>query len=483
VNNSTVKLWQALLPVATVPALSVLAELTIGFDGDVLVLVLLGAATVAGMVAVRNGASWDDIQRAAGEKLLAALPVVIILLSIGALIATWMMAGTIPLLVSWGVKLVSPGYITLTAFLATAVMSLFTGTSWGSAGTIGVALMGTALALDAPMAATAGAVVSGAYLGDKMSALSDSTVISALGAGANLYKHIRQMLYTTIPSLVLCLIVYTSAAYFSPATQSGAPASAAILAGELDSVFTLNLVVLVPVAVVLWGIVKRVPPALAISMSALVAGVIAITLQGFQAGDALLAAVRGFRTASVAATGADPEALSAAFRALAERGGIYSMSNTLVVIVAAFLLAGAMEVSGALDLLVKRMLAAVRGTFGLVAATMSAGATTIAMTSHGGVTALIIGGLFQKAYAERGLAPENLSRSVEDSVTITEPLMPWTVSAVYMATTLGVPTMQYAPWAVFCYGGPIFSLLLAATFARTGFGLRTVEQPGGAKSG
>jgi NhaC family Na+:H+ antiporter len=147
------------------------------------------------------------------------------------------------------------------------------------------------------------------------------------------------------------------------------------------------------------------------------------------------------------------------------------MANTLVVILAAFLLAAGMDASGALNFLIERMLGAVRSTFALIAATMSAGATMIALTSHGGVTALVIGGLFQQGYRERGLAPENLSRSLEDSVTITEPLMPWTVSAVFMATTLGVPTLHYAPWAVFCYSGPVFSLLIAALYRRTGFGI------------
>ncbi len=151
------------------------------------------------------------------------------------------------------------------------------------------------------------------------------------------------------------------------------------------------------------------------------------------------------------------------------------MANILIVVIAAFLLAGAMDAAGALDLLIERMLRKVRSVFGLVAATMGSGGIMVALTSHAGVTALVIGGLFQKAYAERGLAPENLSRSLEDSVTITEPLMPWTVSAVFMATTLGVPTIEYAPWAIFCYGGPIFSLLLAGLYRRTGFGLRPLE--------
>jgi NhaC family Na+:H+ antiporter len=151
------------------------------------------------------------------------------------------------------------------------------------------------------------------------------------------------------------------------------------------------------------------------------------------------------------------------------------MSSTLVLVFAAFVLAAAMDVSGALGALITRMLQAVRSTFGLIAATMASGLTLIGLTSHGGVTMLIVGGLFQNAYRDRGLAPENLSRSLEDSVTITEPLMPWTVSAVFMATTLGVPTIEYAPWAAFCYLGPVFSLLIAATYDRTGYGIRQTD--------
>ena len=148
------------------------------------------------------------------------------------------------------------------------------------------------------------------------------------------------------------------------------------------------------------------------------------------------------------------------------------MANTLLVVISAFLLAGAMDASGSLDLLVQRLLGSVRSVFGLVGATMTAGVTTIALTSHGGVTALILGELFQGAYRERDLAPENLSRSLEDSVTLTEPVMPWTVSAVFMASTLGVSTVEYAPWAVFCWMGPVFSLFWAGTYRWWGLGLR-----------
>ncbi len=466
----------AILPVATMFVLFAAGALLVGVTGELLVAVLLGSAAVAGLVARRHGYGWDEIQQSTGQKLAAVLPALLILLAIGMLIGTWVLSGTIPYLVYWGVEMVRPQYLVLTAFFATATMSLFTGTSWGSAGTIGVALMGTAVALDAPLAMTAGAVVSGAYFGDKLSPLSDSTNICAIGAGALLYSHIRHLLYTAMPSFVLATIVYTLVAKLTPVAAEGLPESGRALLADMTTVFRLHWILLLPPVVVVWGIVRRIPPALAISLSALVAAVIGAAFQPFSTYDAILAAVAGFHIEMVAAAGLEPDSLSPAFVTLVQRGGLYGMANTLIVVISAFLLAGAMDAAGALDLLVERMLGAVRSVFGLIAATMGAGATMIALTSHGGVTALVIGGLFQKGYHERGLAPVNLSRSLEDSVTITEPLMPWTVSGIFMASTLGVSTVAYAPWAVFCYGGPVFSILIAALYRRTGFGIRRLEK-------
>ena len=470
---STFAAW---LPLATLVACFAVGVTILGLGAELIVLAMLAAAAVAGVVAVRVGRTWDDVQRSTGEKFASVLPVVLILLSIGMLIGSWVLSGTIPLLVVLGVRIVDPQFLVLTAFLVTAVMSLATGTSWGSAGTLGVALMGTAAALDAPLAATAGAVVSGAYFGDKMSPLSDSTNVCAIGAGADLYAHIRHMLYTAVPSFALALAIYAVAG--GRATPGGTlsdgtlPEGALRLLRELDDVYALNAAALLPLAVVIGGIVLRRPPALTLAASSVLALVLGVAVQGFSVADALAAAVRGFDVGMIATLGLDPASTSELFVKLLARGGLYSMTDTLLVILAAFLLAGALDVSGALDRIIAALLAAVRSTFGLIAATMGSGALLISLTSHGGVTALIVGELFQKAYAERRLAPENLSRSLEDSVTIVEPLLPWTVSAVFMATTLGVPTVEYLPWAAFCFGGPVFSLLYAATFDRTGFGIK-----------
>jgi len=464
----------ATLPLLTLIGCFVVGGLFLDASTDLLVLGILAAAFVAGLQAIWRGSSWGDIQRSTGEKLAAVLPVILILLAIGMLIGTWVTSGTIPALVSAGVRLLSPRFFVLSAFLVTAVMSLCTGTSWGSAGTLGVALMGAASVVGAPLAATAGAVISGAYLGDKMSPLSDSTNICAIGAAADLYAHIRHMLYTALPSTLVAVIVYAVVgARTAPAGEI--PDSAATLLAEMESVFSMSPWTLLPLVVVLAGIALRVSPALALAASSFVATILGVVLQGFRFESALASAVVGFKPAMVTELGIDPAGLSESFVRLLDRGGLYSMSYTLVIILAAFLLAAGMDVSGALDRLLESLLARVRGTFGLIAATMASGATMISLTSHGGVTALIVGGMFQKAYRERDLASVNLSRSLEDSVTIVEPLMPWTVSGIFMSTTLGVATLDLLPWAVFCYGGPIFSLLWAAGFDRTGFGLKKLE--------
>ncbi len=461
----------AALPLVAMLVLFVLGAAFMDMGTELLVLVMLGAAAVASVVANRVGCTWDDIQRSTGEKLATVLPAVLILLTIGMLIGTWVVGGTIPMLVYYGLKLVNPSYFIVTAFLATSVMSLCTGTSWGSAGTIGVALMGMAAALGAPLGPTAGAVVSGAYFGDKLSPLSDSTNICAIGAGANLYAHIRMMLFTAVPSFIIAALVYTFAVQ-NPDGTGALPERAQHLLADIETTYSLSVLTLLPVIVVIAGIARRTPPVIAMAASSAVAATLGILIQGFSVESALLTAVGGFKMAMVADKGIDPGSLGNAAATLLARGGLYSMVNTLLVIIAAFLLAGAMDVSGALDRLIGRLLQAVRSTFGLIAATMASGTVMISLTSHGGVTALIIGGLFQKAYRERGFAPENLSRSLEDSVTIVEPLLPWTVSAVYMASTLGVPTLTYAPWAIFCIGGPVMSLAYAVTWDRWHIGLK-----------
>lgn len=465
----------ALLPLFVMLAAVLAGAIAGELNTDVVVVAMIAAATVASIQAVRAGHRWRDIEHAAGRRLASVLPAILILLAIGMLIGCWILSGTIPLLLKAGIQLVSPRHLALTAFVITAIMSLATGTSWGSAGTLGVALMGTAAALEAPLAITAGAIVSGAYFGDKLSPLSDSTNICAIGARADLYPHIRHLLYTTVPSALVAVLVFAAVGGGPQTTTPAAtPPAGAHLVEQIEAVFQPSWLALLPLVVVIGGVVARRPPALVLTASSVVALGLGTTVVGFPLPDALTTAVHGFDTRMIAHLGQAPAQASADFVRLLERGGLMSMAPTLIVVIAAFLLTGALDVVGSLEVIARTLLRVARGTFGLIVATMASGATLIGLTSHGGVTALVIGGLYRDVYRDRGLAPENLSRALEDSVTIVEPLMPWTVSAVFMATTLGVPTASYAPWAVFCYGGPVFSLLLAALHRYTGRGIRPI---------
>jgi NhaC family Na+:H+ antiporter len=469
--GESITVLESVLPLATMLVCLFAGSQFYPVGSALLIVVMLIAATVAGLIAWRHGHGWIEIQQDAGKKFASVLPAILILLSIGILIGSWMFSGTIPALVYYGIRWINPEYMVLTAFLVTSMMSL-TGSSWVAAGTIGVALIGVASAIGAPLAPTAGAVVSGAYFGDKLSPLSDLTNICAIAAKADLYDHIYNMLYTAVPSFVAAFLVY----FTLGALGDGQPQSAATgndqLLSDIAGIYQLSGWVFLPALVVIIGMFRRFPAALTMIASSVVALVVGIVLHGFATHDPLTSVISGFDANMINSSKAGAALANESLTTFLNRGGVYSMSNTLILIVAAFLLAAGMDVSGGLNKLLSVMLKRAQSVFGLVVATMGSGATMIALTSHGGVTALIVGGLFQKPYSDKGLAPENLSRSLEDSVTIVEPLMPWTVSALYMATTLGVPTVEYMPWAVFCMTGPVFSLLLAATFSRTGFGLK-----------
>ncbi len=469
--HKTISLFEAALPLLTMLACLVLGSVFFPIGTELLVFVMFIAAAVAGLIAARHGHDWDAIQLSTGTKFATVLPVILILLSIGMLIGTWMFSGTIPMLVYYGVQLVNPRFMIITAFLVTGMMSM-TGSSWAAAGTIGVALMGVATAIEAPLAATAGAVVSGAYFGDKLSPLSDQTNICAIGANANLYDHIRNMVYTAGPSFIVALLVYLAAGILTDANSvAGSDFNHPILQ-EIEQAYSISWLVFIPALIVIIGTFNRKPAALVMVISSVTAMAIGIGVHGFSPYNAILSAITGFNVSMLEGMS---NSSSDMLNILLNRGGINSMSTTLIIIIAAFLLAAGMDVSGGLNKLLQTMIERARSVFGLVAATLASGATMIALTSHGGVTALIVGGLFQDGFRERGLAPENLSRSLEDSVTILEPLLPWTVSAIFMATTLGVPTLAYMPWAVFCMTGWMFSLLMASIYERTGFGLKALQ--------
>ncbi|HFV9290396.1 MULTISPECIES: Na+/H+ antiporter NhaC [Serratia] len=466
-GKKTLNLWLALLPIV-----AMLTLLIVGYgvwELRIEPLLLLSAAVAAGL-ALWQGYSWDDIINSIVSKLAKAMPVIMILICVGGLIGTWMISGTIPYMVYWGLKVISPQYILIAAFFLTSVISVCTGTSWGSAGTVGVALMGVAAGLDVPLAAAAGAVVSGAYFGDKISPLSDSTNFAAIVAETDLYAHIKHLMYTTLPSFVLAATVYLIAGHSSMVGTVATPQRVTDIIVGLESLYHFNLLLILPPVLVLWGAVTK-RPVIPVMLAACVLAIgLAVVMQGFSLKQGLNALMDGFNLSMFAERGHDISGVIADVPRLLNRGGMFSMMSTILLVLCAFSFAGALTLTGALTVIINRLLKVVRTTGQLIAATVGTTILVTGATSDGKLALLIPAELYKDAYRRMGLDNTNLSRTIEDAGTVIEPLIPWTAAGVYMATTLGVNTLDLLPWAVQCYAAVFFALI----YGFTGFGIARV---------
>ncbi|PGT89007.1 MULTISPECIES: Na+/H+ antiporter NhaC [Bacillaceae] len=434
-------------------------------------LMLLFAGVVFTIFAVVNGHKWDTIISVMGEKIKKALPAILILFSIGLLIGTWMISGTIPLFVYYGLAIIDPSYLYLLAFLVTAIVSTCVGTSWGSAGTIGVAIMSIAQTMDLSLAITAGAVVSGAYFGDKLSPLSDTTNMSSLAAGSNLYEHIKHMLYTTIPSSLIAIIVFTFVG-FGIEKDSTQLASIQEMMTGLDQLFNLNIFLLIPAIVVIAGSLMKKPPLIVLFTSAITALVLAWITQGASVSNLFASAVSGFHVDMLG-----ENTISEEMQSLLNRGGLYSMYNATFFVFVAFFFASALEVSQALNVILERIIVHLKTIGSITFSALVTGFAVINCTSNALVSFFLVQDIYGKVYKEKKLHPVNLSRNMEDSITITEVLMPWTVSGVFMATTLGVGNFEFLPWAIFNLGGFMFSALYGFLAPYTkGYAIRKLEE-------
>jgi len=468
-NKNTVRIPNLALAVSPlVVMLVVIVGGVLVFDLRVEVLLMI-AATYAAFLAIWLGHSWKEIEDGLVSQFSKAFPAILIVLCVGVVIGTWVASGTIPLLVYFGVEAINPKFIIVTAFLVTLVLSVATGTSWGSVGTVGAAFMGVAAAMGAPLPAVAGALVSGAYFGDKMSPLSDSTNLSAVAAGVNLYKHIQHLLWTTGPGAIICCIVYTIAGFWSAGNAPAEVSSMDDFLSQLQHLFHMSmpagLLLLIPVVVIVVGSLMRLPSVPVMLASAAAAALLAIFVQGFSLKDTALAMMSGFTIEMFATShnsSVDPSSLVDAIPTLLERGGMESMT-TIFLVVCAFGFVAALTVSGALDVVMAALMKIVHTNGQLIAITVIGGLVLIAATGTSTVSFLILGGLLRTEYIRRGLEARNLGRTMEDSVTVVEPILPWTLAGVFMATALGVPTLEYAPWAILCYSGVVFALLWGFT--------------------
>lgn len=420
--------------------------------------IILICASFAAIIAMRLGYTWEELQKGIIEKIASALPATLILWSVGLLIGSWMFSGTVPMIIYYGVDLINPRFIYISAFLITAVLSTVTGTSWGSAGTIGVAIMGIAQGLGMSLPITAGAVVAGSYFGDKLSPFSDTTNLAPLAAGSELYEHIKHMLYTTVPAAIVSLAVYLIVG-LSTKSSTVTTESVNIIQGQLSGIYHWSILLLLPVVIMLVGSVLKFPTLPTMVVNSLVSVVIGVFVQGFTLKNGFISMINGF---NVTMTNFDGEILKD-ITTLINRGGAVSMTTTTVLVFCSMGFAGIMSTSGMLDVVLEAILKRVKTTFGVIISTIASCFTVAFVTGNSYLSILIPGELFSKIYLERNLHPKNLSRTLEDSGTVLVPLIPWSAAGAYMAATLGVETLSYLPWAVLNYMGIVFAIILALT--------------------
>ncbi len=425
--------------------------------------VLLLAAAVAGVVGITQGFEWKTIIQGVEHSIGSTSGAIIILLCIGALSGSWMISGIVPGMIYYGLLLLNPeAFLPATAIIC-ALVSLATGSSWGTTATVGIALVGIGKALGISEAIVAGAVISGAYFGDKISPLSDTTNLAPTMAGTDLFTHIKYMLYTTIPSFTIALIVFVIIGLNMEV--SGQVNNLQPLLHELSSIFNITpWIFVVPLTVVVL-IIKKVPAIPALLAGALLGILAAFVFQydlltqmngGALTWNSTYALLMNALTVDVAF-----EATNPVLSELLSSGGMAGMMSTIWLIICAMTFGGVMEACGFLSTISNSLLHLAKGTASLVATTMGT-CVFVNFTAADQYLAIVIPGrMYADAFKKQGLAPENLSRTLEDSGTVTSVLIPWNTCGAYQSGILGVDTLAYLPYAVFNFISPIMTLVFA----------------------
>jgi len=424
---------------------------------------LVVGAVAATIVGIKNGYSYKVIEQNIVEGISTALPAIMILFSVGSLIGVWMLSGTVPTMIYYGLELLDPSVFYPAACLLCAVIALSIGSSWTVAGTLGIGLIGVAAGLDLSLPVTAGAIVSGAYFGDKMSPLSDTTNLAPAVTGTDLFSHIQHMMWTTTPSFLAALALFVVVGLTeSPQTAEGALDATL---STLDAAFYISPLMLLPVVVVVYMAWRRMPAVAAI-LSGVLAGLIMALI--FQR-DVIHELVKEPELApTVAMTkviwvvlfdGYTASTGNENLDALLSRGGMSSMLTTVWLILAAMCFGAALEKAGVLERLVGILIGLARNVGALIATTVGTCIGVNALAADQYIAIVLPGRMFRDVYRERGLHAKNLSRTLEDAGTITSPLVPWNTCGAYMAATLGVPTLAYLPFCFFNLVNPLVAVL------------------------
>ncbi|MEC8526603.1 MAG: Na+/H+ antiporter NhaC [Pseudomonadota bacterium] len=421
---------------------------------------LLIASAAAGLVGMYRGLIWAEVQESMVAGIKVGLGPILILLAVGGLIGSWMIAGTVPAMIYYGVSILNPSIFFAAAAIICALASISIGSSWTVAGTLGIGLIGIADSYGLSPAVAAGAIISGAYFGDKLSPLSDTTNLAAACTSVDLFAHIRHMLWTTVPAFCVALLFFS----LIPSGAATAPEQIAELRAAISQEFNVGVGVLIPLAVMIGLIWKRVPAYPAIMLATLAGILTALTLQAdvvrkfalMANPESTMPVVEGlWRTLF---DGFEGTTTNEELNRLISKGGIASMLNTVWLIVSALAFGGVLERTGILKQILDSVLTLVKSTGDLVAATVTGGFITNILAADQFLAIALPGRLFSSTYDDRGLSRENLSRTLEDSATMTSALIPWNTCGAYMAATLGVATFDYAPYAIFNLACPLIAI-------------------------
>lgn len=467
VENKGLNIWEALIPVAAL-VIMLFFNVFYAFGDDALsgsnqFILLLGAA-VAAIVGHFNKVSFSQMIDEVAENIKSVTGALLILLFVGSLAGTWLISGIIPSMIYYGLQILSPEIFLPACVVICAIISVATGSSWTTSATVGIALVGIGNALGIDPGMTAGAVISGAYFGDKMSPLSDTTNLAPAMAGGELFSHIKYMSYTTIPTIVVTLIIFVIISF--SIDVSGNTDTSVMLTSIKESFNITPWVFIVPVAVILM-IVKKTQPLIALLVGTLLGGLFALIFQPEivkQITDAeSLTFLSGYKGIMMAMTvDTSIATTSTELNDLFSSGGMSGMLGTIWLIICAMVFGGVMDAIGALARISKSVLNLFDSVFGLFASTVISCVGLNAIASDQYLAIVIPGRMYKKAFQDKGLAPENLSRTLEDSGTVTSVLVPWNTCGAYQSSVLGVDTMNYAGYAFFNYLSPFTTLLFAA---------------------
>ena len=464
-KNPSISLGQALLPVVILVQLLAFNVFVFGDDalgGSNQFILLIGAA-VAAIVGFRNKVSYELMLEAVGANLQSTTGAILILLFVGSLAGTWLLSGIIPAMIYYGLQILHPSIFLPACIVICAIISLATGSSWTTSATVGIALIGIGRALEIPVGMVAGAVISGAYFGDKLSPLSDTTNLAPAMAGTNLFTHIRYMTYTTVPSIIITLTVFLFLGFFQ---ETNGQADTQLLLNSIDERFTINLGLFIVPLFVIFLIVRKAPPLVALMIGTLLGGVFAYLYQPHLvleiAGAEQLNLTSAYRGIMNAITVDNTIVTSnELLNDLFTSGGMQGMLGTIWLIICAMVFGGVMDAIGGLQKLSSALLEKAQSTFQLFAGT-AASCVTINLTASDQYLSIVLPGkMFDQAYRDRGLAPENLSRTLEDSGTVTSVLIPWNTCGAYQSGVLGVGVGEYFAFAIFNWLSPIITLIYA----------------------